>query len=183
MSRRHNLYYLMKKFKLLCVAAAMALSAPAIHADEPVYRAIQINYNDGSRFLVNLPESDRKEARLLDAKTLTIGVEKYNEERGYNVWESEVEIDYNDFKSIELTEEASSVNAINADVMIDFKYQNNVVALRNVTKPLMVSVYNADGVMIVSQEITGDFDIDLSGRPGGVYLLNINGKTFKLMVR
>lgn len=176
----------MKHLKLLCIAAAMALSASAIHADEPIYRAIQFNYTNGSRFLVNLPENNnqRKEARLLDRKTLAIGQAKYNEETGWNSdWESEFEIEYKDFKSLELTEEVSSLNSINADVTIDVKYQDHVIALRNVTKPLTVTVCAADGAVIMSREITGDLDINFSGKPAGVYLLNINGKTFKFMAR
>ena len=75
----------------------------------------------------------------------------------------------------------SGIDGVNGDDVIVATVGDNIV-VKNAKIDSIVRVYAADG-SIISSEVATDGDVVIEAPIKGVYIVSVNGKTFKVMVK
>ena len=76
----------------------------------------------------------------------------------------------------------SSIQSI-VDNANDMKFDGNVVLFPALKAGSNIAVYAANGMVLINKNITadGEYSLPLTGLSQGVYIVNVNGKTFKIV--
>lgn len=76
----------------------------------------------------------------------------------------------------------SSIQSIVDDVD-GMKYDGNVVMFPSLKAGSNIAVFAANGMVLINKSITtdGEYSLPLTGLSQGVYIVNVNGKTFKIV--
>lgn len=77
----------------------------------------------------------------------------------------------------------TSVADVDADRRMVVSGDGNVLSFSNLAAGTEVSVYSSDGKPVLSRKVEGQTTISLDGFPAGVYVINVNDVTYKLMKR
>lgn len=74
----------------------------------------------------------------------------------------------------------TAINAVSADKS-SFSYADGAIVLSGLNGKSFLQVYTIDGVLRHSEKInTSTFIYPFSELPSGIYIINVNGKTFKI---
>jgi hypothetical protein len=60
-------------------------------------------------------------------------------------------------------------------------YLDNIVTIDNLPSHSFVGVYDVNGVKLAAYNSDGQVDVPLVGYQPGVYIISVNGKTFKVV--
>lgn len=65
----------------------------------------------------------------------------------------------------------------------DFNFDGNTLLFHEIEAGTVVSVYSLNGALLLKDAVgkTGRYALELSGIPTGIYLVNINGATYKII--
>lgn len=72
-------------------------------------------------------------------------------------------------------------NAISDDQ--PFKWEDETIFFAHLSKNTLIEVFTADGKLIMSHRYTGEAQLPLNSLIDGVYLVKINGATYKILKR
>jgi len=167
----------MKKLIILIVGwIAMTLSCSAATQG---YKGVYVIHTNGTRTLVDL--ADGLSARLLDEQTMSIGVTDNSTEE--QTWIPFFNITADKFEGFEMTMNTSAVEKIDADLALSPDIKGNRLIIRGAKPGTVASIYTADGKLFLSRELAQEDEIDLSDATPGIYIINLQGLSYKMIVK
>ena len=128
-----------------------------------------IHLNDGTERTYFMHESDR--VYFEDNETLVVELAPVKSDR-FNLA---------DIRKITCAETESISETSNASVQLFPNPSHDAFLIRNLKERQMVSIYALDGRIMKSFETTGDQWIDISDLPIGLYLVNTEHQTLKMI--
>jgi hypothetical protein len=128
-----------------------------------------IHLNDGTERTYFMHESDR--VYFEDNETLVVELAPVKSDR-FNLA---------DIRKITCAETESISETSNASVQLFPNPSHDAFLIRNLKERQMVSIYALDGQIMKSFETTGDQWIDISDLPIGLYLVNTEHQTLKMI--
>lgn len=168
---------------LLCFTLGVALLLPcAVAAQKDHYKGVYVLQTDGSRTLVDLGEGVY--ARFLDENTLSIGrTDEVVSGEDNPLWVPFFNISADKLSGFEMTTETSGVKAIDADLALRPDINGNSLIIRGAKPGTVANVFTADGKLVLSREVAADDVIDLNGFNPGIYIINLQGLSCKMIVK
>ncbi len=168
----------MKKVAVFFLGCVAILGSVGIKAD--TYKGCYILYNDGSRALIDLWDGMFASCAT-SPDTLEFGHTEYDPETGEPKSIIHFSVTADKFAGLEMTDDTNSVEAPAADIRLrataDCLYISG-------TKPgTVASVYTADGSLLFTRSLASEDAVSLAGRPAGIYLIAVNGLTYKFLLK
>lgn len=144
---------------LLCVTAQAASAAG--------YRAMNVNMTDGSQITVNLSDELRVSFTTSEMVITTPGAT------------DEVKVDRSKIAGFTLTD----LNSIDAVTDATPGFDGRSLSLSSLPEGSVVNVYDAGGLCVMSLDVAGSAVVDLGCLQTGVYIVSVNGMSYKISVK
>lgn len=154
----------MKHFYTVVAASAISLCAFAGN-----YRSAEVSLLDGTSVKINL--ADDLSATFAEDCLVVTGGEK------------DIKVACKDIKSFTFSTEAvSGVDAVGADVAAPV-VDGSVLTFNNLPEGSVVAVYNAAGVQLLHEVVSGSYSLDLSDFTAQVVIVKVNNVAFKFATK
>ncbi|MCM1110773.1 MAG: T9SS type A sorting domain-containing protein [Clostridium sp.] len=150
----------MKRIYTACLLAAAALSASAAG-----YRSLAVNQTDGTDVTIEL--TDEMSAWFEEGMFMVFGTS------------TEVSVPQTNIKSFTFSE-TSSLATVAADALV---LEGGKMTFTNLPAGSVATVVNAAGQLVDSARPEGSWELDLAGYPAGVYMVTVNGVTYKIATK
>lgn len=152
--------------KIIYSIAGMALCALSMSAADN-YRSVAISLNDGSKVEIHL--TDELSASFNEENLVVTGIDA-----DVTVPKAKIKsFSFSTVSALEAVETGENAPRVEGgELVFDALPANSTVA-----------VYNAAGQLVSSAKVAGKYSVSLAGIPKGVALVNVNGLTYKIVVK
>lgn len=82
---------------------------------------------------------------------------------------------------VDISDHSSGIQSISSDYSVQFG--GDMIVFRNLKAGSNISLYAVNGILLMNKTIAndGDYTFQLSNLSQGVYVVNVNGKTYKIV--
>lgn len=158
-------------FAALCLVAALTVAARS-------YRTVYICTKDGKKSAVAI--SQDLHFRFPDSQTLELGY--VTGDAGSEPTYTEcVSVSYDNLEALRLS--ADDPSGVDAVFTVYPMIKEGVLRIDNVSEPLSLSVCKVDGTVLMSRSVSAPLALDLNEYGSGILLVNVNGITYKFLMK
>lgn len=155
--------------KLKLGALLMAAALPFM-ANADGFRSIKVDVADGSTLMVNLTDGlktkfTRNEIKFTDGADVNISLSKANV----------VHFTFVETSAIDAPE--TDTDATTPTV------ENRTLHFSNLPENSHIAIYDIKGRTTTRHEANGEFELNLEQLPAGVYVVNVNGISYKIALK
>lgn len=162
------------------LASALLVGSGLFAQAEEGYNAVIVNMTDGSKMGIEIEETLQccftEDLRALEFRFVDV-MESFNDAPLY------FSVTYPRFKSLEMTADYSGISDTKADYFIRPELREGKIYISGMKNRTTIEVYTTDGKLLSSSTAEGDATIDLNRFGSGIFLVNINGTTYKFPVK